>query len=112
MLFICGCLDPRNANKSDSTAIKFGLTLSTLGMAVGPYTGCSLNPARSFGPALWHNDWREQWVYWLGPISGAVLTTLVYKTLFWPVKSPPADIPEAVPLEVIDTNKNEVDLIR
>jgi aquaporin Z len=49
-----------------------------------PYTGTSLNPARSLGPALVGGDWRDYWVYVLGPLAGATLAyacwTLVPRT--------------------------------
>lgn len=38
-----------------------------------PVSGTSTNPARSFGPALISGDWSAWWVYWLGPLTGAVL---------------------------------------
>lgn len=39
----------------------------------GPVTGASMNPARSFGPALASGLWTAHWLYWLAPLLGAVL---------------------------------------
>ncbi len=38
-----------------------------------PVSGTSTNPARSFGPALIAGEWSAWWVYWLGPLAGALL---------------------------------------
>lgn len=37
-----------------------------------------MNPARAFGPGAVVNHWTYQWIYWVGPMIGALLTaTLV-----------------------------------
>ncbi len=56
-----------------------GLTIAADILAFGPATGASMNPARSFGPALIGGYWDIHWVYWLGPIAGAILAALVWQ---------------------------------
>ncbi|CAA9965204.1 Aquaporin [Pyrenophora teres f. maculata] len=70
-----------------------GLTGLTL---TGVYfTGGSLNPARSFGPALITGKWHgHHWIYWLGPLLGAVMATAFYRlmqTLGYETANPGAD---------------------
>jgi aquaporin NIP len=47
----------------------------------GPLTGASMNPARSFGPALATGQWESHWIYWIGPLTGMALAVLVYDYL-------------------------------
>ncbi|XP_071638692.1 aquaporin AQPAe.a-like isoform X1 [Temnothorax longispinosus] len=89
--FACGSWDSRNAKNSDSMALKFGLCVTVLCLAFIPHTGCSLNPARTFGPAVWNGHWTYHWVYWLGPIGGAVIAALIYRSLFSPKTKDPDD---------------------
>ncbi|KAI4118744.1 MAG: hypothetical protein LQ345_001263 [Seirophora villosa] len=44
------------------------------------YTGGSVNPARSFGPSVvLHSFYKYDWIYWLGPVFGALLASGFYK---------------------------------
>ena len=61
-----------------------GLTVTLDILIGGPYTGASMNPARSFGPALIGRHWDAHWVYWVGPIVGGALAGLIYKMVFLP----------------------------
>lgn len=42
-------------------------------------SGTSLNPARSFGSAVILNSWSDQWIYFVAPVIGSLMATLMYK---------------------------------
>lgn len=48
----------------------------------GPLTGGSMNPARSFGPALVAGAWSDHWIYWVGPLAGAAVAMVIYDFCF------------------------------
>ncbi len=58
-----------------------GLTVTFDILAGGPITGASMNPARSFGPALAQGYWTWHVFYWIAPIVGGVAAALVYQHL-------------------------------
>jgi len=55
-----------------------GLTVAFDILAGGPVTGASMNPARSFGPALVHGDFSWHGWYWAAPAAGAIAAALLY----------------------------------
>jgi len=59
-----------------------GLTVALGILAIGPSTGGSMNPARSFGPALVTGIYEGQLIYWTAPIVGGIVAAVLYDTLF------------------------------
>lgn len=72
-------VDPK-APKVGGFAI--GLVVAADILAIGPLTGASMNPARSFGPAVVSGVLEGQMVYWVGPIIGSVIAAVLYDQLF------------------------------
>src|SRR5206468_12863941 len=56
-----------------------GLTVAFDILAGGTVTGASMNPARSFGPALVQGNWQWHWAYWVAPIAGACVASVLYE---------------------------------
>ncbi len=54
-------------------ALGVGGYIALAGLWAAPISGGSMNPARSFGPALVSGDWTSYWVYVAGPLIGAVI---------------------------------------
>jgi aquaporin NIP len=64
-----------------AAAIAIGGTVALDSLFGGGVTGASMNPARSFGPAVFASEWTDFWIYLVGPITGAVAGALLYRAV-------------------------------
>jgi aquaporin Z len=68
----------KSSRYGGSALIAIPLTLLAVHFAAVPFSGSSVNPARTFGPALIGNEWTGIWIYFVAPALGAVLAWLVF----------------------------------
>ncbi|XP_017777700.1 PREDICTED: aquaporin AQPAn.G-like isoform X2 [Nicrophorus vespilloides] len=106
LILVClGLWDRRNAQKQDSVPLRFGFIIAALAMAAGPFTGASMNTARSFAPALLNGVWTNHWIYWVGPTLGAVIAAYLYKFLYAiPDEAENEDEYDDISLQKVDSN--------
>jgi len=64
------------------TPFAVGMTILVLHCVGVPLTGASMNPARSFGPAVVNGCWSNHWIYWIGPLTGSTAASLICQAIF------------------------------
>jgi hypothetical protein len=90
-------IDPRARSEGSSRApLAVGLLAGANVMFGAAFSGGVMNPARSFGPALVAWDFTDHWIFWVGPLSGALIATLFYEILLFP--RPATALPSQEPL--------------
>ncbi len=84
--FLVNCvLNAAASGKAGGHAgMAIGLTLVFTILMGGPVTGASLNPARSFGPAIATGDFTNLWLYFVGPILGGIVAAVLYNAVLKP----------------------------
>ena len=83
---VLGSTDPDSSSISWGT-LGIGLTLAGSIWALGDISGASLNPARSFGPALVsllysNTPMLDYWIYVVGPVLGGLLAAMLYRMIY------------------------------
>lgn len=73
------CWDYRCKKNLDSFAMRIGFVVTACALAAGPYTGASMNPARSIGPAVWQKNYDYLHIYILAPLIGGAISGLFYQ---------------------------------
>ncbi|XP_052180675.1 aquaporin TIP2-1 [Diospyros lotus] len=74
--------DPKKGSLGTIAPIAIGFIVGANILAAGPFSGGSMNPARSFGPAVASGDFSGNWIYWVGPLVGGGLAGIIYPIVF------------------------------
>ena len=95
MFVIYGTVVDQRGPKIGGLGIGFVVAADIL--AIGSRTGASMNPARSFGPAVASGIFEAQFLYWTAPVVGALVAALLYEFLFMRRGREPVDHGELRP---------------
>jgi MIP family channel proteins len=81
LMFVITAVATDTRAVGSGAAIAIGGAVGLDALFGGPVTGASMNPARSFGPALAAGEWQDFWVYVAGPLIGAGVGAFTYQVI-------------------------------
>nr|QCT85205.1 tonoplast intrinsic protein 2 [Arachis hypogaea] len=81
--------DPKKGSLGTIAPIAIGFIVGANILAAGAFSGGSMNPAVSFGPAVISGDFTNHWIYWVGPLIGGAVAGLVYSFFYMPTEHAP-----------------------
>lgn len=81
VLVILGATDSKKGF-GNFAGLAIGLALGLVNIVGIPVDNCSVNPARSFGPAVWSpGAWPDFWIMVVGPLAGAALAVVIWRIM-------------------------------
>lgn len=78
VLTVFATCDNKRKDHEGSFQLTIGLAVAVGHLWAVEFCGSSMNPARSFGPAVVMNIWDNHWVYWVGPLAGGITAGFLY----------------------------------
>ncbi|XP_066931174.1 aquaporin AQPAn.G-like [Clytia hemisphaerica] len=83
VFFVLSVTDPIKKVEPYGQTLGIGICIWVAHVCLIPYTNCSINPARSFGPAVIMDSWKDHWIFWIGPFVGGLVAALLYSCIFY-----------------------------
>lgn len=84
VLCVLAITDRRRHDISGSIPLAIGLSVALGHLIAIDYTGCGMNPARSFGSAVLTKNFQHHWIFWVGPMIGGAAAAIIYDFILSP----------------------------
>lgn len=81
LMFIVMAVATDDRAEGTMAGVAIGATITLEALMGGPISGASMNPARSFAPALLSGQWTSHWIYWTAPILGSCTGARTYQII-------------------------------
>uniref|UniRef100_F6WM25 Aquaporin-1 n=1 Tax=Equus caballus TaxID=9796 RepID=F6WM25_HORSE len=91
VLCVLATTDRRRRDLGGSAPLAIGFSVALGHLLAIDYTGCGINPARSFGSSVITHNFKDHWIFWVGPFIGGALAVLIYDFILAPRSSDLAD---------------------
>jgi len=83
VFFVLSITDPAKKTETYGCVLGIGICIWVIHVFLIPFTGCGINPARAFAPAVVMRKWANHWLYWVGPIVAAPVAAFLYNFVFF-----------------------------